>query len=262
MVRAIVREFRPEDREAVRRICFETGMMGDSIDGQYRDLESFADMLTSYYTDAEPESALVAELDGKVVGYMLSCRDTKKAWKPGDIAIKHLLLRGTLFRRGTAAFYWRGFVDMVRDLFAPSRPRFDMEQYPSHTHNNLLPEGRGGGVGREFFYRVFDRLKLMGSRGLHGEVWARNENMVQFLEALGYKRMGEPYLSPGLRYPNGERVRMQLVVKDLSDWVPGSWKKSAHETAQSKSRDVERSGQQDLKAVLEKLRADTKSPAA
>ena len=236
MARAIVREFRPEDREAVRRICFETGLMGDSIAAQYSDLESFADMLTSYYTDAEPESALVAELDGKVVGYMLSCRDQKTVWKPGNIAFRHIVTRGTLFRRGTALFHWRGILDMVRDVFARHRPRFDLAKYPSHTHNNLLPVGRGGGVGREFFWRVFDRLKLIGSRGLHGEVWSRNVNMIQFLESLGYQQVGEPYPSPGLRYPDGGRVYIQLLVRDLGTWVVGSWQKAEQRESGTRKR--------------------------
>jgi hypothetical protein len=228
MAKAFVREYRPSDRDAVRRICFETGLMGETIAPQYSDLESFADMLTSYYTDAESEGAWVAELDGRVVGYMLSCIDSKKAWNPGVIAFRHSLLRGLWFRPGTARFYWRGVFDLIRDLFRKnrSRPRFDEAHYPSHTHNNLLPEGRSGGVSREFFYRVFDRVKLGGSRGLHGEIWADNETMLKYVTgpALGYKPVGEPYWSPGLRYANGARVKMQLMVRDLSDWEPGAWR--------------------------------------
>jgi hypothetical protein len=30
--------------------------MGEPVDWQWRDLPSFADMFTGYYTDAEPES--------------------------------------------------------------------------------------------------------------------------------------------------------------------------------------------------------------
>lgn len=225
MANAFVREYRPEDRDAVRRICFETGLMGETIAEQYGDVESFADMLTAYYTDAEPEGALVAEADGKVVGYMFSCIDSRKTWNPGNIALKHVLLRGLWFRPSTARFYWRGLLDMVLDLFDKAKkPSFDHAHFPSHTHNNLLPEGRGGGLSKEFFHRVFDRLKLGGSRGLHGEVWAANENMVRYLERLGYRREGRPYLSPGLRHLDGTRVRIQLMLRDLEDWVPGAWR--------------------------------------
>ena len=50
----------PADREAIRRICFETGYMGESIEWIWRDRESFADLITRYYTDREPESIFVA----------------------------------------------------------------------------------------------------------------------------------------------------------------------------------------------------------
>src|SRR5688500_4598286 len=194
MSKVIIRDYRPEDRAAVRRICFETGMMGDPIAWQYDDEESFADMLTSYYTDAEPQNAVVAEAeDGRVIGYMLSCRDAKKVWEPGLIALRHVLTRGLAFRRGTAGFYWRGLWDMFADLFRAKRPPIDFARFPSHTHNNLLPEGRGSSASVEFFYRIFDKLKRAGSPGLHGEALAANQKMVDFaVHKLGYQLVGEP----------------------------------------------------------------------
>ena len=60
----------------MRRVCVATGYMGDPIAWQWRDPESFADLFTAHYTDREPESSMVAELDGRVVGYLLGCRDS------------------------------------------------------------------------------------------------------------------------------------------------------------------------------------------
>ena len=82
----VIRPYESRDREAVRRVCFETGYMGDPIAWQWRDAESFADLFTSYYTDHEPESATVVEIDGRVVGYLLGCRDTRHAGQPGGAA--------------------------------------------------------------------------------------------------------------------------------------------------------------------------------
>lgn len=224
MSKVVIRDYRPEDRAAVRDICFETGMMGDPIVDQYADKESFADMLTSYYTDAEPEHAVVAESDGRVIGYMLSCRDSKKVWDPGLIALRHVLTRGLALRPGTARFYWRGLWDMFVDLFGPKRPPVDHKRFPSHTHNNLLPEGRGSSASVEFFYRIFDKLKRAGSAGLHGEALAANSKMIDFaVHKLGYQVIGKPYPVPGLRMKNGERVMVTVAVRDLSDWEPEAW---------------------------------------
>jgi hypothetical protein len=224
MGKTIVRDYRPEDRAAVRRICFQTGLMGEPIADQYSDEESFADMMSSYYTDMEPQNASVAELDGKVVGYIFSCLDASKVWNPGTIAFRHALLRGTAFRPGTAGFYWRGLWDMMADIAKPRRPKFDLTRYPSHTHNNLLPEGRGAAVSKEFFFTVFDKLRLAGSPGLHGEALAENQPMIEFATKLGYESVGHPYPIPGMRLKNGGRVWVRQAVRDLTNWVPGAWK--------------------------------------
>src|SRR5207302_8687285 len=74
MMSVRIRPYRPEDREAVRRICADTGFLGRPIDPVFEDRELFADYLTGYYTRVEPASLLVCELDGVVKGYLMGCR--------------------------------------------------------------------------------------------------------------------------------------------------------------------------------------------
>src|SRR4051794_18750009 len=69
-----IRSYRPTDRGTVRRLCCQTGFLGDPIDPVYQDHELFADFLTSYYTDKEPESSFVLEKDGEIRGYLLGSR--------------------------------------------------------------------------------------------------------------------------------------------------------------------------------------------
>src|SRR5438309_1158029 len=70
----IIRKFEPRDRAAVRRLCCETGFLGNPIDPVFQDRELFADFLTGYYTDWEAESAFVLEMNGEVKGYLLGSR--------------------------------------------------------------------------------------------------------------------------------------------------------------------------------------------
>ena len=63
-----IRSYRTTDRGAVRRLCCQTGFLGEPIDPVYQDNELFADFLTSYYTDKEPESSFVLEIDGEILG--------------------------------------------------------------------------------------------------------------------------------------------------------------------------------------------------
>ncbi|MEJ2723327.1 MAG: hypothetical protein P8175_01535 [Deltaproteobacteria bacterium] len=66
-----IRKYCEGDRETVRRICCETGFLGNPIDTIYTDTELFADLFTDPYLEYEPGWALVAEVDGQVVGYLL-----------------------------------------------------------------------------------------------------------------------------------------------------------------------------------------------
>src|SRR5436305_11693448 len=70
-----IRSYRATDRVAVRKLCCATGFLGDPIDPVFHDRELFADFLTTYYTDHEPESSYVLEVDGEIRGYLLGSRN-------------------------------------------------------------------------------------------------------------------------------------------------------------------------------------------
>ena len=73
-----IRSFRASDRAAVRRLCCQTGFLGTPIDPVYEDRQLFADFLTTYYTEWEPESSFVIESEGEIHGYLLGCRKPSK----------------------------------------------------------------------------------------------------------------------------------------------------------------------------------------
>src|SRR5512135_2374593 len=66
-----IRPYRPEDRPAICRLCCETGFLGNPIDPVYQDRELFAELFTRPYLDHQSEWALVVEVNGRVVGYLL-----------------------------------------------------------------------------------------------------------------------------------------------------------------------------------------------
>lgn len=70
----LIRPYEPGDRARIREICCDTGFLGEPIDPVFQDRELFADYLTAYYTDREPESAVVLESGGVVQGYILGSR--------------------------------------------------------------------------------------------------------------------------------------------------------------------------------------------
>lgn len=213
-----VRPYRPEDREAVRHICFVTGYIGEPVEWQWADEASFADLFTSWYTDHEPESAFVAERDGRVVGYLLGCRDTGRMGNPGAPLRRHLLPRGLLFKPGTAPVLWRGLYDAVVDGARnrlPDDPFLD-DRWPAHLHIDLRREARGQGVGARLMGRWLDVLREHEVPGCHLGTMAENTPAIAFFEAQGFRKHGPYKPVPGLRTPRKARLHSQLMVQDLA----------------------------------------------
>ncbi len=67
----IIRPYQPEDRPTIRRICCDTGFLGNPIEAIFADREIFADLFTGPYLDYESNYAWVADAGGRVVGYLL-----------------------------------------------------------------------------------------------------------------------------------------------------------------------------------------------
>ena len=212
-----VRPYRSSDRARVRYICFATGYMGEPVAWQWRDAESFATIFTGYYTDAEPESALVAEIDGEVMGYLLGCVDSRKAWNPAGVVGRQFTRRGLAFRPGTAPFVWRALGDVIVDaarMRLPPAP-FEDPRWPAHLHVDLLREARGRGVGTRLMRLWLESLRGRDVPGCHLETVAENTAAVAFFEAMGFEKRGTPVPAPGLRSPAGERPHVQLMVQSL-----------------------------------------------
>ncbi len=67
----VIRPYQPADRSAIRRICCDTGFLGNPIETIFSDREIFADLFTGPYLNYESKYAWVADAIGRVVGYLL-----------------------------------------------------------------------------------------------------------------------------------------------------------------------------------------------
>jgi ribosomal protein S18 acetylase RimI-like enzyme len=215
-----VRRYRPADRNAIRSIVHATGFMGDSAAWYWRDVPSFADVWTAYYTDVEPETLFVADDDGAVVGYLTGSVDSRRAPNPRSAILQQMVRRQLLLRPGTAGFFWRSLWDALRNPSVPSGELSD-PRWPSHLHINLLPAGRGRGAGRMLMQAWFARLREVGSPGCHLGTLAENTNAISFFEHAGFERHGPPLLVPGLRMRSGARMHQQLMVRSLTEPAEG-----------------------------------------
>lgn len=213
----IIRKYRPGDRAAVRQICYDTGLMGDPIDPYFGCFELFADYWMTYYTDYEPESAFVAEVDGEVVGYLVGCRTTPVQQ---EVQKRKILprIRRKLFSFGYKLNrkFFRFMYKYVRSILRHESVEEPVKDYPAHLHMNLKEGYRSRGIGSKLMRAYFDYLKEYNIPGVHLGTTTYNKLAVPF-----YKRWGFRVVSrhPLTLYEGiiPEKVEALFFVREITD---------------------------------------------
>lgn len=208
-----VRPYEPRDREAVRRLCCETGFLGKPIDPVFEDRELFSDYLTSYYTDVEPESCFVLEHEGLVKGYLLGSR------KPFRQQIHSIVLNVSLFLR--AFVRYSGYNAATREFIAwilknswkevPAAPR-----RTAHFHFNVLPEAQGVAGTRTLINAYFSYLESKGEKSVFGQmVTFESRRGAKVLERYGFRVIERRELTKW-KDKHPEPVYLTTVIKQLT----------------------------------------------
>ena len=183
-----VRPYAPRDRAAVRRLCCDTADRGEPMERFFRDREVFADLVTRYYTEHEPERTWIAEDGGQVVGYLTGCRDTRRYWRVMarrilPAVVGRMVWRGTWWHRQTWALLWGGARTWWGGGFRRPLP---LDQYPAHFHIDLRQEARGHHVGQALITRFLDQLRAEGVPGVHLVTRDDNTTACRFFESVGF----------------------------------------------------------------------------
>ena len=212
-----IRSYRAADRAVVRRLCCETGFLGEPIDPVYEDREMFADFLTTYYTDKEPESSFVLEVNGEIRGYLLgsrkpltdqfySFRQNIRLFLRALWRYRRYNLRSRRFVRWMINHGWRE---------VPAAPR-----RTPHFHINLQPEARKMSTTRALISAYLSYLYRCGEKHVYGQIATfdsrRGEKM---FERYGFKVMNRSEITKYKAfYP--ESVYLSTVIKDLETAEP------------------------------------------
>lgn len=210
-----IRSFRPEtDRERVRELCCQTGFLGNPIDPVFEDRELFADYLTGYYTDWEPESAFVLLVNGELRGYLLGSR------RPWRQQLYNVYSNVVLFCRG--AWRYRNYSAATRKFIrwvltqawrevpaAPART--------AHFHINLLSDARQVATTRALMDKYLAYLHAHGEKAVYGQMVVfedrRGEKM---FERYGFRVVNRSEITK-YRALHPEPVYLCTVVKDLTE---------------------------------------------
>ncbi len=196
----------------MRHLCCETGFLGKAIDPIFEDRELFADYLTAYYTDIEPESSFVLEQDGVVKGYLLGSRRPLRQQWHGFFHNLRLFLRGMLryprYNPATREFIHWILKNSWREV--PAAPR-----KTAHFHFNVLPEAQSLAGTHTLLNAYFDYLKACGEKAVFGQmVTFESRRGAKVLERFGFRVIAKKEITK-YRGKHSEAVYLTTAIKQL-----------------------------------------------
>lgn len=145
-------------RDRVREIFFLSSVSAGTLLGDER--EAFYRRWTGHYFDCHTDLILLAEREGRIIGYLTGCD------------------------RSAAA---SGLYDEL-----PYYRAFDAcyAAYPAHLHVNVDPDYRSAGVGADLVRRFEEICAARGCAGVHLVTAAKARNRA-FYDRLGYKEVAQ-----------------------------------------------------------------------
>jgi len=209
-----IRSYEPRDRDAIRHLCCETGFLGKPIDPIFEDRDLFADYLTAFYTDMEPESAFVIEHEGQVKGYLLGSR------RPYLHQLYSLWHNFRLFFKGMRRYpsYNRNTKDFIGWILrnswreVPAAPR-----RVAHFHFNLLPEVQSISGTRQLLEAYFSHLRKHGEQKVFGQVVTFEDRRgARVFERYGFQVLERKEITK-YRHIHPEPVYLTTVIKELTE---------------------------------------------
>ena len=173
-----IRTYRAGDRRGIAAIIAATALRGRPLSAFFEDETVLLKLFMDYYLRYEPESCFVAEREGRVVGYIMGCKDTRRylrlvLLRYGPQLLTRVLARvltGRYRRIDTYRTLWWALTRGWREV-----PEADLRQFPAHAHLGVAAElQRDGFLIYLCMVRLGDALIRhlceRGIRGLHGQI--------------------------------------------------------------------------------------------
>jgi len=186
-----IRQYRPEDEDAVLEICADTGFLGEPVDKIFSDRELFVSIVRGYYLRKEPQHTFVAEVDKKVVGYItgsLNQHINLSMFKHGIVPvilaiIKQLSGRYRKNPQNKKFIWWI----LTKALFqTPKNPK-----HAVHAHFNIKKGYRHSGIGNALIKTTIIQLspKLLAKKinRLYGIVFTHGKKTLEYFKNAGFE---------------------------------------------------------------------------
>lgn len=215
----VIRVYQSSDRGAIREICLQAA--SHQPDPLFREDPELAPLLlVDYYLDYEPEQCFVAEVNGKVVGYIATCKNTEDYHRAlrrrilPRLALRILWKVITLQYRSRSTYktlWWKLVASLGDELTLP------ITEYPTHSHRNVQQGYRGKGIGHSLSVRQHDHLRGQGIKGLHAVLVEEAGNDALSSELCRKRGFEIVATKPHavLRKVTGQDYFLKLLVCDL-----------------------------------------------
>jgi GNAT superfamily N-acetyltransferase len=169
----IVRQYKAEDRAAIRRICCDTGFLGNPIEAIFSDREVFADLFTNAYLDYGADWAWVADDGGQVVGYLLGAGSPSFNYTLMYSGFQTAVKMITRAAKGCYAGHPRSrhFIRWLLTSGYREQPKHPGDA--AHLHLNVEKSHRGHGLGLRLWRAFEQQLDHAGIRNCYGAFFSR-----------------------------------------------------------------------------------------
>jgi hypothetical protein len=208
----VVRRYSPVDRAAVRRICCETGFLGQPIDPVFEDRDVFADFFTDYYLRYEPDAAFVVTMDDAVVGFLLGCRYVLRH-QLFSVAQSLLLAAKVLLRyrqyKPESRRYLRWILRNARREVPPAPRRI------GHFHINFLPQVKSIAAFRETLETFLRFLAGQNVTQISAQMVTYDDRRgLALLERYGFRVLNRSEITKFREFTD-RKVYLSTILKDL-----------------------------------------------
>ena len=184
-----IRKFQAKDRTAVRQIVHDTALMGEPAELFFHGQEVISDAFSLYFTDYEPGSCFVAEINDQIVGYLIGAKNKISAETifNRQIALSlffKALKNGIFLSIKNISLIFSCLIDLLKNGI--KTPDFN-KLYPATFHLNIKEGFRGQEIGSRLVNIYLDYLKIEGVPGVH--LATMSEQAANFFLAQGFRQL-------------------------------------------------------------------------
>jgi len=184
-----IRKFQTKDRAALRQIVHDTALTGKPAGLFFKGQEVITDAFSLYFTDYEPESCFVAEIDAQIVGYLIGAKNKISA----ETIFNRQILLPLIFKAFSSGIFLSLknlkfiFISMI-DFFKNGIKTPDFNQaYPATLHLNIKDGFRGQAIGAKLMESYLDYLKIEGVSGVH--LATMSDQAANFFLSAGFQQL-------------------------------------------------------------------------